>query len=765
MYTTTSSSTPQFTWTIPDPSPGLNGSDPAAGQCWNEWVHYWGYSWQDCSTTFTGTYDPGQMNTLEPVATTTATSTLTTVVDVPGGTIPVATFVLTSTYTKTSYTVIDYTLGPTLGTWTDPVDCPATAPQPTRPACFFEGTYSSCDSQWASWATAYYEQRLNPSPGHPTTSYNFQDEPQCLWASMNSQDCSTLISASYYNGMSIDAYQYLQPGSSEWEPHQIIAPGCTLGCQDCHITGDVVQLLYWPPATATHNTTLAADKTRQVVAYIDGSTLTSPTIYISYKTLHASNSCSGIGPVQSNTIVPLVGEDLSSLVYQPLPGLQPITDIRSLPEPRWTFATTSFNLNDLMEPVPKSIYQKLPWCQKMIRDASYNGEEPGDCSTNIPYAPQIAIPKELRQLRPEWNSCGVWYGGLFDPPSTLSGATLVASVTTPNSGPVQTTPASPVSTVRAGVPTQTAATRPTNSEAQESAPNSPQKSTTVETGTGNTASISQFSPSTPEATATGVTGAETILTAVQSLLHTQETATVVAGHKTFTIVQPQSGSHDATVIADGSTFRVDPHSLTVIDGQTFSLEDTTPTNNGAALTPGSKTQNAVAGHSPLRITVGGTVITEDTASHLLIGSQTLSPGGSAIVEHGTTFSLASDSAIYVNGKQKWSPTAPVQTAAITTGSLGIGDVIASILGEAQRSSSSQQTNVIFVNGTPLSDADLQLSSTPASDTGSVVASKPLQTEASSSSANQSATMKNDASGAMKPRWYEIMMTMILMIAL
>ena len=40
-------------------------------------------------------------------------------------------------------------------------------------------------------------------------------------------------------------------GTSYFPASKSLAPGCSLGCQSCSITGETVQLYYWPPATAT----------------------------------------------------------------------------------------------------------------------------------------------------------------------------------------------------------------------------------------------------------------------------------------------------------------------------------------------------------------------------------------------------------------------------------------------------------------------------------------------------------------------------------
>lgn len=80
------------------------------------------------------------------------------------------------------------------------------------------------------------------------------------------------------------------------------------------------------------------------------------------------------------------------------------------------YRTSSFNLGDLVEPIPNSIYNKQSRCGwAEISELNWYG--PGhsfSCARTEPYAPIIGVPPEARALDPEWASCNGWYGGLFD---------------------------------------------------------------------------------------------------------------------------------------------------------------------------------------------------------------------------------------------------------------------------------------------------------------------------------------------------------------
>jgi hypothetical protein len=148
-------------------------------------------------------------------------------------------------------------------------------------------------------------------------------------------------------------------------------------------------------------------------------TFISPTVYISYKLLYASNFCSGIGKTYSQTVLPLTNPShLSSLVWSA--AIDP-----ALGSPRTLagWRTSSFNIADLNEPVPQSIYEKEPRCQSSFAALSisqqWQDQSSGErlrfsdsynftCSRNGPYRPIIAVPPEVTRLDPEWQDCTAW---------------------------------------------------------------------------------------------------------------------------------------------------------------------------------------------------------------------------------------------------------------------------------------------------------------------------------------------------------------------
>jgi hypothetical protein len=130
-------------------------------------------------------------------------------------------------------------------------------------------------------------------------------------------------------------------------------------------------------------------------------------MYISYDILHAANSCGAVGKTYRNTILPLLNTNH-------LFSLEPIVAYHGYGQ---GFRTSSFNLADLIEPIPDTIYEKQRRCGyssiSWINEGGYlNGTF--SCARTEPYAPIIGVPPEARGLDSAWESCSAWYGGLFD---------------------------------------------------------------------------------------------------------------------------------------------------------------------------------------------------------------------------------------------------------------------------------------------------------------------------------------------------------------
>ena len=190
-----------------------------------------------------------------------------------------------------------------------------------------------------------------------------------------------------------------------------------------------------------------------------GTTLTSPTVYISFSTLYATRECGGLtGSPISNYIMDLQSSDIS-------------TQCPNDPSGVIGFGSGSqMNFANLNTPVPWSAYSCM---QKCILSP---------CSTIWDdYIPFLAIPSAVFDLQPAWKYCAVGpYANLLtDPPYALT-PYAAAAAPTPSSMPMPTT-AAPISPVMATLPIQT---------------QSPQDPKTL-SATAHTSSVDLVDPSNP----------------------------------------------------------------------------------------------------------------------------------------------------------------------------------------------------------------------------------------------------------------------------
>lgn len=284
IITTTSTAPPKTTFTITnDAHP--NSTKPQnltlSGDCWDQWNEYWSYSavnfqefMTEITTTKTTIY-PELATTLE-FGTYTYTTTLTFESVAKQGAFPTATYTSfgTQTYTETlgpGYTwTSTFTTGKTSGETVITTTAFGGKGPVTAPACALPSIVPQCQSLWDAWVDgdfpgivqyncsntqsgpcasekdsftkqfSRYEAALSPVPWGPGPT------PICSQASVKPNGCSSLVKSlltvqADHEPRSFDAF----PSDS------VLAPGCTVGCQTCAITGKSVQLYYWPPKTAT----------------------------------------------------------------------------------------------------------------------------------------------------------------------------------------------------------------------------------------------------------------------------------------------------------------------------------------------------------------------------------------------------------------------------------------------------------------------------------------------------------------------------------
>lgn len=185
-------------------------------------------------------------------------------------------------------------------------------------------------------------------------------------------------------------------------------------------------------------------------AVIDGTTFTSPSVYLLLDSAFAYNDCQVIGSTLTDLLISLNPDEVSSYDYY--------SDGNSILKP--------FNYADLNGPLLFSVFSRQ--C----------GTTPISACLPIPdaYFPEINIPSQLRDLNPSWKNCrttGPDIFGLMDPPRVLVPANVLAVPTAdPNTLAVFSS-ASPVaspepqpaqSTNDAGNPSMLSNPRPKNEQ-------------------------------------------------------------------------------------------------------------------------------------------------------------------------------------------------------------------------------------------------------------------------------------------------------------
>lgn len=344
-----------------------------SGDCWRQWSAYWAANtsaedaWTAVSTDATKTYTVTEFS----YSYTSSIVSGTTTVTVYNGAHPQDTYTtvtqLSASYTQTSkatetrtttfvrdeLTRIDYFGNGTL----------------VAPTCTLPSYVPECQEQWEDWIYHKYEPRDHPKPvgcssnvysdvqapscSAPVASWNsaedkaislaIRDPPSCTQASVTGAPCSTLYdafqsNANYYGhnedgrvggGMNWTTYTTTTGTQTEdiatittnvffWDPSSTFAPGCSLGCQSCQVNGGTVQLIYWPPESSTwingNYSAITANATGPVTIETLGTTLTSPTVYVSFDSLYARDSCSFFGKTHYDQIVAITNTaNLSSI--------------------------------------------------------------------------------------------------------------------------------------------------------------------------------------------------------------------------------------------------------------------------------------------------------------------------------------------------------------------------------------------------------------------------------------------------------------------
>lgn len=185
--------------------------------------------------------------------------------------------------------------------------------------------------------------------------------------------------------------------------YQISEPSCSTTClytaPKCYIDAMRVELFYWPvtPVSGYSNATVASNAIEVITAIVEGLTITSPTVVLSYGAISATDDCgANVGGVYPGRLLTLHPNSVSSLYGNGGPD--------------WHGSPFRYNFADLNIPHPLSVQLKQCWPAPVescvLEDAA-------------PYNPRLADPPEIIGLDPAWKSCGKPKFGTQDPPRIL----------------------------------------------------------------------------------------------------------------------------------------------------------------------------------------------------------------------------------------------------------------------------------------------------------------------------------------------------------
>ncbi|KAK3656819.1 hypothetical protein LTR56_002800 [Elasticomyces elasticus] len=456
--------------------------------CWDQWSTYWSEvifasTWlpnvTDIPTKTETVYETG---TAVPGTTYTTSTSFVVTSTVYQGVYPISTKTSTSVY-ATTFTQTDRPADTATYIETELLFSTISGPVPisgsiTPPPCALPSYVPQCQSSWLTYLDDYASSRR---------------APLCQAATINDPLCWSFRDAyvdgnTYYNskqfGDSSKGYTFTSANSSGsyvWPTGSTLAPSCTLGCARCAMTGGSIELLYWPAGKSYQTAT------GPILVSTDDTTLTYPTVYISYSKIFASDKCNAVGPTITNTIVAVPNSKKISSIYASItyPDLDNMINSLGL-------FTTSFDMADLQATVAPEVYSRQPWCVSALAEnavAYINGSFYDDhagtgptmnysCPTTAPYKPLLYLPSELLQsMDSDWATCSGDINGVYDPPKALTPVAIAAQATVLTVA--ATTSAVPVSSAPAPTPAQTEAA----SGAQETGAGSSSQGDPVVVGT------------------------------------------------------------------------------------------------------------------------------------------------------------------------------------------------------------------------------------------------------------------------------------------
>ncbi|GAB7351855.1 hypothetical protein MBLNU459_g2412t2 [Dothideomycetes sp. NU459] len=599
------------------------------GDCWAQWNQFWTLNASSKPQTETSSYTTTTVETLSDYTYWTSDILMTVVVTVSDGAFAQTTFTTISTsesYPDSAVPTATVTRVETIQT-EYPSGIGNLSATITPPPCILPSIVAQCQSSWHNWAIHQYASPDVPGNGPSGCSYDAWDDeefaptPICRQASVSGSICSGLISS------------YL----SVAEVYQ---------GEDNGRIGDATT--FWTSNGTVSKTTDSISNATKIVTSVGlGTTFTSPTVYISFDSLYASDSCNVIGPTYSNTIVAIANTaDLSSLYgWGYHNGLQ---------------LTTRFNLTDLyVTPVPDSIYESQPRC------ASSSLSLAADVNQGI---------MEVRSLNPLWASCIGGINGVYDPPKALQSEGTVLAPTVAWATTTSTSTAEPASSpLRSSAPSTVPAQRssatttlPSSTASSDSETSSPvevpgEQSTQTELGATDISTSIEDPHETSQASAATqdpakTTNALTILSQAEATSDSGDpqlaSSTTLSSPDFPAQIAPSSQGPAAPSVSvlytlDAPTISSDAGASVTLDNSVVVTAVNDPANPGRLFIAG---QTLDVGGSV--VSIASTPVSLASGGLLVLGSSTVNvPAAGATLTIGSPSSLAGNAAVFSIGDQ------------------------------------------------------------------------------------------------------------------
>ncbi|KAI6862564.1 hypothetical protein KC338_g6186 [Hortaea werneckii] len=314
-------------------------------------------------------------------------------------------------------------------------------------------------------------------------------------------------------------------------------------------------------ATKSLRANTTSTLSQPVTAIYRNMTLTSPTVYIEFKTAYATDACGyTVGNQHPGAII---GVDPKSL-YSVYAKLDYFVDTLDHGGGTTTFYQSNpFNFHDLSGLAPGPAYEAQPSCWDNGCNTIFND-----------YHPVLVLPSQVRDLDPAFASCGLDWRGAWDPPIALQPAEVLAPVITAVE-PKYTQPASPKSTVPLP-PAETAAARVTTStNVPQSTSRSDPMEPLIRSSTSSRPSPSSKDPKAQASSGSGPSSLQVIATLYPSQVSSEESdrlhKTAISEQTTDSAASGNSGSRsgsddnaatdgpsDHTALANSGSIFIDP---------------------------------------------------------------------------------------------------------------------------------------------------------------------------------------------------------------